>query len=82
MDGVPIGLQIIGRPDDDARLFRIARAFERSFRFTERPADFEQSASSGRGSVYLEWSPSPWPSRAIAIAARRSAACSRIRYLW
>jgi aspartyl-tRNA(Asn)/glutamyl-tRNA(Gln) amidotransferase subunit A len=36
--GLPIGLQILGKPFDEARLLRIARAFEREHDFTRRLA--------------------------------------------
>ena len=34
--GLPIGLQILGRPFDEARILRIGRAFEREHDFTAR----------------------------------------------
>jgi aspartyl-tRNA(Asn)/glutamyl-tRNA(Gln) amidotransferase subunit A len=36
--GLPIGLQLMGRPFDEAKLLRIARAFEREHDFVRRPA--------------------------------------------
>ena len=36
--GLPIGLQILGKPFDEARLLRIARAFEREHDFSARRA--------------------------------------------
>ena len=36
--GLPVGLQILGRPFDEARLLRIARAFEREHDFFRRAA--------------------------------------------
>ncbi len=36
--GLPIGLQILGKPFDEARLLRIARAFEREHDFSRRLA--------------------------------------------
>ena len=36
--GLPVGLQLMGRPFDEARLLRIARAFEREHDFTRRLA--------------------------------------------
>ncbi|QRN95248.1 Asp-tRNA(Asn)/Glu-tRNA(Gln) amidotransferase subunit GatA [Archangium violaceum] len=36
--GLPIGLQLMGRPFDEAKLLRIARAFEREHDFTRRLA--------------------------------------------
>ena len=34
--GLPIGLQLLGRPFDEARLFQVARAFEREHDFSSR----------------------------------------------
>jgi aspartyl-tRNA(Asn)/glutamyl-tRNA(Gln) amidotransferase subunit A len=39
VDGLPVGLQIIGRPGTDALMFRIAWAFQRAFPRAERPND-------------------------------------------
>jgi aspartyl-tRNA(Asn)/glutamyl-tRNA(Gln) amidotransferase subunit A len=36
--GLPVGLQLLGRPFDEARLLRIARAYEREHDFFLRPA--------------------------------------------
>jgi aspartyl-tRNA(Asn)/glutamyl-tRNA(Gln) amidotransferase subunit A len=36
--GLPVGLQLLGRPFDEARLLRIARAFEREHDFIRRLA--------------------------------------------
>jgi aspartyl-tRNA(Asn)/glutamyl-tRNA(Gln) amidotransferase subunit A len=36
--GLPVGLQLMGRPFDEAKLLRIARAFEREHDFTRRQA--------------------------------------------
>jgi aspartyl-tRNA(Asn)/glutamyl-tRNA(Gln) amidotransferase subunit A len=36
--GLPIGLQLMGRPFDEAKLLRIARAFEREHDYTRRQA--------------------------------------------
>ncbi|MFE8596023.1 Asp-tRNA(Asn)/Glu-tRNA(Gln) amidotransferase subunit GatA [Archangium violaceum] len=36
--GLPIGLQLMGRPFDEAKLLRIARAFEREHDYVRRPA--------------------------------------------
>ncbi len=37
VDGLPIGLQIVGRPGSDAKMFRVARAFQSAFPRDERP---------------------------------------------
>jgi aspartyl-tRNA(Asn)/glutamyl-tRNA(Gln) amidotransferase subunit A len=37
VDGLPIGLQIVGRPGSEKTMFRIARAFQRAFPRPERP---------------------------------------------
>ena len=39
VEGLPVGLQIIGRPGTDALMFRIAQAFQRAFPRDERPID-------------------------------------------
>ena len=39
VDGLPVGLQIIGRPGTDAMMFRIAQAFQQAFPRDERPID-------------------------------------------
>jgi aspartyl-tRNA(Asn)/glutamyl-tRNA(Gln) amidotransferase subunit A len=36
-DGLPLGLQLIGRAFDEATLLRIARQVERAANFTARP---------------------------------------------
>ena len=38
-DGLPIGLQLIGHPHDEARLLRLARAFEQATDFSPRMPD-------------------------------------------
>lgn len=38
VDGMPVGLQIVARPDEDAKLLRVASAFLRAFPNRERPA--------------------------------------------
>jgi aspartyl-tRNA(Asn)/glutamyl-tRNA(Gln) amidotransferase subunit A len=37
VDGLPVGLQIIGKPGSEAKMLRIARAFQREFGGDERP---------------------------------------------
>ena len=37
VDGLPVGLQIVGRPGTDAKMFRIAQAFQKAFPRDERP---------------------------------------------
>jgi Asp-tRNA(Asn)/Glu-tRNA(Gln) amidotransferase A subunit family amidase len=37
VDGLPIGLQIVGKPGSDAKMFRIAQAFQKAFPRDERP---------------------------------------------
>ena len=37
-EGLPVGLQLLGRPFDEARLLRIARALEREHDFSRRLA--------------------------------------------
>ena len=37
-DGMPIGMQLMGRPFDEATLLRVARAFEAATDFNRAPA--------------------------------------------
>jgi aspartyl-tRNA(Asn)/glutamyl-tRNA(Gln) amidotransferase subunit A len=37
VDGLPVGLQLVGRPGSEARILRAAHAFQRSFPRHERP---------------------------------------------
>ena len=37
VDGLPVGLQIVGPPGSDARIMRLAAAFQRAFPRDERP---------------------------------------------
>ena len=37
LDGMPLSLQIVGRPDEDAKVMRVARAFEKIYAPTRRP---------------------------------------------
>jgi aspartyl-tRNA(Asn)/glutamyl-tRNA(Gln) amidotransferase subunit A len=38
-DGLPLGLQLIGRAFDEATLLRIARSLEQAANFTARPGN-------------------------------------------
>ena len=40
-DGLPIGLQLIGHPHDEARLLRLGRAFEQATDFHRQTPDLE-----------------------------------------
>jgi aspartyl-tRNA(Asn)/glutamyl-tRNA(Gln) amidotransferase subunit A len=40
VDGLPVGLQIVGKPGSEAKMFRIARAFQKAFPRDERPPSF------------------------------------------
>jgi aspartyl-tRNA(Asn)/glutamyl-tRNA(Gln) amidotransferase subunit A len=37
VDGLPVGLQIVGKPGREAKMFRIARAFQSAFGLDQRP---------------------------------------------
>jgi amidase len=37
-DGLPVGLQIVGRPQDDLGVLRLAHAFEQARRLNRPPA--------------------------------------------
>jgi aspartyl-tRNA(Asn)/glutamyl-tRNA(Gln) amidotransferase subunit A len=37
VDGLPIGMQIVGRPGSETKMFKIARAFQNAFPRNERP---------------------------------------------
>jgi Asp-tRNA(Asn)/Glu-tRNA(Gln) amidotransferase A subunit family amidase len=37
VDGLPVGLQIVGPPGSDARILRAANAFQKAFPRDERP---------------------------------------------
>jgi Asp-tRNA(Asn)/Glu-tRNA(Gln) amidotransferase A subunit family amidase len=40
VDGLPVGLQVVGKPGTEAKMFRIARAFQKAFPRDERPPSF------------------------------------------
>ena len=40
VDGLPIGLQIVGKRGSEAKMFKIARAFQKAFPRNERPPTF------------------------------------------
>jgi aspartyl-tRNA(Asn)/glutamyl-tRNA(Gln) amidotransferase subunit A len=40
LDGLPVGLQIVGKPGTEAKMFTIARAFQRAFPHDEHPPTF------------------------------------------
>jgi Asp-tRNA(Asn)/Glu-tRNA(Gln) amidotransferase A subunit family amidase len=37
VDGLPVGMQIVGKPGSEAKMFRIAQAFQKAFPRDERP---------------------------------------------
>lgn len=43
VDGMPVGLQIVGPPGSDARILRVAQAFLEAFPRDERPVGYEGS---------------------------------------
>jgi Asp-tRNA(Asn)/Glu-tRNA(Gln) amidotransferase A subunit family amidase len=40
VDGLPVGLQIVGKPGSETKMFKIARAFQKAFSRDERPPTF------------------------------------------
>ncbi len=40
VDGLPVGLQIVGRPGSETKMFKIAQAFQKAFPRNERPPSF------------------------------------------
>jgi aspartyl-tRNA(Asn)/glutamyl-tRNA(Gln) amidotransferase subunit A len=40
VDGLPVGMQIVGKPGTEAKMFKIARAFQKAFPRDERPPTF------------------------------------------
>jgi Asp-tRNA(Asn)/Glu-tRNA(Gln) amidotransferase A subunit family amidase len=40
VDGLPIGLQIVGKPGSEKKMFQIAQAFQTAFPQDERPPSF------------------------------------------
>ena len=40
VDGLPVGLQIVGKPGSEAKMFKIARAFQKAFPHDQRPPTF------------------------------------------
>ena len=39
VDGMPVGLQVVARPDEDAKILRVAHAFLRAFPNDTRPSE-------------------------------------------
>ena len=37
VDGLPVGMQVVGKPGTEAKMFRIAQAFQKAFPRDERP---------------------------------------------
>jgi aspartyl-tRNA(Asn)/glutamyl-tRNA(Gln) amidotransferase subunit A len=40
VDGLPVGLQIVGKPGSEAKMFKIARAFQKAFPHDQHPPGF------------------------------------------
>jgi aspartyl-tRNA(Asn)/glutamyl-tRNA(Gln) amidotransferase subunit A len=45
VDGLPVGLQIIAPRFEDARVFRVAHAYEQATAFHRAPSPFEGTAA-------------------------------------
>jgi aspartyl-tRNA(Asn)/glutamyl-tRNA(Gln) amidotransferase subunit A len=37
VDGLPVGMQVIGKPGSEVKMFQIAQAFQSAFALKERP---------------------------------------------